>query len=151
LHITIICTQSHVIGCQATFGWLPKLDSNSNLQPPSLHSSCTMGSFGFEPHSCEYCPKLEIEGISSNIELTLEYTFCRVERLAEHCDFFKWTLRYQTTFINVPDKLILYISQDSEDLQCLNIDWKNVHGLSMLPESSERRTLHIFTTKGILS
>jgi hypothetical protein len=107
-----------------------------------------MGSFGFDPHSCEYCPKIEIEGTGSVVELTLEYTLCCVERFAEYCDFFKWTLNYQTTFTNVPDKLILYISQDFEDLEHLNIDWKDVHGQSMVPEDSEQRTLHIFTKEG---
>jgi hypothetical protein len=110
-----------------------------------------MKTFSLSPHSCRLCERIEIDGTGPKFEQRFEFFFREVEIFAQDCAFFNRTLKLLDTPPLLTDKLILSISEDSEDLAYLDINWQNVNGRSVSEDNTKQLGLYIFSEKGKLS
>lgn len=90
-----------------------------------------------------------IDGTGPEVKQHFEFPCYKVQELSQRCKFFSWTLMLLSDiFLYATDILILSVFTDSEDLECLNIDWRDAN-YHLLSEDSI--ALYIFCENGKLS
>lgn len=105
-----------------------------------------MSGFNLTPHYCKECRQIVIDGTGPKVEQYFEFSYCKVEELSRSCEFFRWTLTLSKIDLYITNKLTLYILQDSEDLEYLNVEWTDIDG--KLVSEDTKQTLHIFSMAG---
>jgi hypothetical protein len=106
-----------------------------------------MDTFGLVPHSCQHCRKIEIDGTLRTgrfVEQSFRWTLRIVQRSAEECMLFRWSLQLQTRNVKTTDHLVLSISTNHEDLAYFEAEWREAHDKPVLGSDGEQSSLSIF-------
>jgi hypothetical protein len=85
-----------------------------------------------------------------DINQVFNFTHRQVERFARHCAFFRWTLEFPTITLDIMDTLVLFIEQVSQNLNHLNVDWRDAQRRSVLGEDTGSRKLYISAEESTL-
>lgn len=108
-----------------------------------------MNTSSLSPHSCAECKVVVIDGTGPEVKQHFEFPCYKVQELSQRCKFFSWTLKLLSDIpLYTTDTLILSMLTDSEDLECLNIDWRDANNQRL---SEDDIALYIFSEKGKLS
>jgi hypothetical protein len=110
-----------------------------------------MNTFSLSPHSCPECKEIIIDGTGPIVEQRYQFSHGTVEELSSRCEFFGWTLKSSDTPLLSTDKLVLSISEKSEDLTYLTIQWKNSDDQPVSEDDTKQLGLHIFSRQRKLS
>jgi hypothetical protein len=102
------------------------------------------------PHSCPSCAKIVIDGTGPKVEQRYEFFHFEVWEFAQHCPFFERTLNVGDLRLYRTDRLVLSISEESEDLEYLNINWVDANGHAVSDDDTNQLELHFFSEKGTL-
>lgn len=86
-----------------------------------------------------------IDGTGPEVKQHFEFPCYKVQELSQRCKFFSWTLKLLSDIpLYTTDTLILSMLTDSEDLECLNIDWRDANNQRL---SEDDIALYIFSEK----
>jgi hypothetical protein len=110
-----------------------------------------MDVFGLLPHSCQLCREIEIDGtLDTNgcVTQSFLWTLPDIQTKAKRCILFNWTLQLPARPLKATDGLRMYISTDHEDLENLQVEWKDAYGELVPLSDSEQTSLHIFAEEG---
>jgi hypothetical protein len=110
-----------------------------------------MNTFSISAHSCPERKEIIIDGTGPIVDQRYEFSHGKVEELSSRCEFFSWTLKLSDMSLLATDKLILSISEESEDLTYLDIQWRDMNDQSVSEDETKQLGLYIFGRERKLS
>jgi hypothetical protein len=102
-------------------------------------------------HTCPRCRRIQLDGTGPHVEQRFEFSYSDIRASAAVCLLFRWCLLQARVVPEPTDRLVLYVSEDSEDITYLNVLWKDESGQTLSTDYfCDSTSLHIFAEKGTL-
>jgi hypothetical protein len=101
-------------------------------------------------HTCVRCQKIEFDGTGPHVEQRFQFSYNHVRAFAAECLLLRWCLLRARGRLEPTDRLVLSTCEDSENVVCLNVRWKNENDQDLFTDYfCDRTSLHIFASKGM--
>jgi hypothetical protein len=100
-------------------------------------------------HTCPRCRGIELDGTGPHVEQRFQFSYSDVRASAAVCLLLRWCLLQARVDLEPTDRLVLSVSEDSEDITYLNVHWTNESGQTLPTDYfCDSTSLHIFAEKG---